>query len=269
MIEGGLERARGERIPASGYRLVFVAGVHRSGTSVLHRLLGNHPEISRMTDTGAPEDEGQHLQSVYPTARAYGGAGRFGYHRAAHLDETSGLVSRENAQRLIDAWSPHWDMGRLNVIEKSPTTIVRTRFFQALFPGSRFLVIMRHPIATTLATKRWRPKVPFHRLLGHWFRCHEIFERDRLMLENVSVVKFEHLVQRPRQTLRDIGAFLGIDLEVNVDEVDPNTNRKYFEQWDELLSSKWKGWYYRACQARYEKSANKFGYSLREVDRID
>ena len=45
---------------------VFVGGLHRSGTSLLARSLEAHPSVSGFRDTGVPEDEGQHLQSVYP-----------------------------------------------------------------------------------------------------------------------------------------------------------------------------------------------------------
>ena len=61
------------------HRFVFLAGLHRSGTTLLARLLAAHPDISGLSGTGVPADEGQHLQSVYPAAKVYGGPGRFGF----------------------------------------------------------------------------------------------------------------------------------------------------------------------------------------------
>ena len=81
------------------HRLVFVGGLHRSGTTPLTRLLGDHPQISAFTGTGVSQDEGQHLQDVYPPASAYGGAGRFANRPEAHLTEASPLVSPSNAGR--------------------------------------------------------------------------------------------------------------------------------------------------------------------------
>ena len=82
--------------PFDGKTLVFVGGLHRSGTSLLHRCLAEHPDASGFRGTGVPEDEGQHLQSVYRPARAHGGPGRFGFDPGAHLTEESPLVSDEN-----------------------------------------------------------------------------------------------------------------------------------------------------------------------------
>ena len=53
--------------------------------------------------------EGQHLQTVYPRVRDYGGAGHFAFHPAAHLTERSPLVRPDAAERLLAAWRPHWD----------------------------------------------------------------------------------------------------------------------------------------------------------------
>jgi hypothetical protein len=53
---------------ASRQRLVFVGGLHRSGTTLLGRLIAQHPDVSGFAETGVPADEGQHLLSVYPTA---------------------------------------------------------------------------------------------------------------------------------------------------------------------------------------------------------
>jgi len=170
-----------------GHQFVFLAGLHRSGTTLLARLLAAHPEISGFSETGVPADEGQHLQSVYPAAKEYGGPGRFGFAPESHLTEDSPLVSEESARKLFEEWSPQWDRSRPLLLEKSPPNLLKTRFLQALFPGSAFVVIIRHPIPVSIPTARWRGTRRYDRLFEHWLRCHALFEEDRKHLGRAHV----------------------------------------------------------------------------------
>ena len=103
---------------------IFIGGVHKSGTSLLHEILKSHPDISGFSDTGVPEDEGQLLQSVYPPAYTFGGAGRFGFHEESYMDEHHPLATERNAEELFLQWSRYWDLDRPYLIEKSPPNII-------------------------------------------------------------------------------------------------------------------------------------------------
>src|SRR5437764_14416478 len=94
----------------AGQRLLFLGGLHRSGTSLIHRCITRHPQVSGFSDTGVPEDEGQHLQTVFPPAHAYGGPGRFGFDPRAPLTEDSPLMIAENRDRLLRQRGQHWEM---------------------------------------------------------------------------------------------------------------------------------------------------------------
>jgi hypothetical protein len=99
---------------------LFIGGLHRSGTSILNRLVRGHPEVAGFANTGAPEDEGQHLQTVYPTARAFGGPGRFCFDPRAHMTEVSTTTLDLDAQALMRQWGRYLDLGKKVLIEKSP-----------------------------------------------------------------------------------------------------------------------------------------------------
>jgi Sulfotransferase family len=251
-------------------RLVFVAGLHRSGTTPLARLLGAHPQVSGFTGTSAKEDEGQHLQDVYPAARTYGGAGRFAFDPRAHLTETSPLVNPANAERLLTSWSPHWDLGRPVLLEKSPPNLLMTRMLQALFPGSRFVVIVRHPVVVALSTHKWVRKRRLSTPFSHWFTAHDLFSSDAMHLQHVHVVKYERLLTQPRVELDAIGTFLGLDSPISSDGLEGGRSSGYASRWAELAHDRapWRRWERAALVRRYRDRATYYGYDLEDLDAI-
>jgi Sulfotransferase family len=245
-----------------GHQLVFLAGLHRSGTTLLARLLAAHPEISGFSGTGVPADEGQHLQSVYPAAAAYGGPGRFGFDPESHLTEASPIVSEANARALYEEWSAHWDLSRPVLLEKSPPNLLKTRFLQALFPGSAFVVIVRHPIPVSIPTARWRGTRRYGRLIEHWLSCHALFEFDRKHLERVHVIQYEQLVRDPTDTLREVFEFLELEPIAPSEPVKGGANERYFEQWKRLKRDPRMRAYLDLVSLRYERRVRRYGYSL-------
>jgi len=245
-----------------GHKFVFLAGLHRSGTTLLARLLAAHPEISGFTHTGAPADEGQHLQSVYPSDHQHGRPGRFGFAPEMHLTESSPLVSEQNARTLFEEWSPHWDLSCPFLLEKSPPNLLKTRFLQALYPASAFVVIVRHPIPVSIPTAKWRGTRRYDRLLEHWLRCHALFEADRQHLERVYVLHYERLTRDPAGVLRGIFEFLELDPIPPSEAVDPAANDRYFRRWQELKRDLRMRAYLDLVALRYERRVRRYGYSL-------
>ena len=72
---------------AAAPRLLFIGGLHRSGTSLIHRCISSHPQVAGFHDTGVLEDEGQYLQGVYPIGQAHGGPGRVALETRFHQNE--------------------------------------------------------------------------------------------------------------------------------------------------------------------------------------
>jgi hypothetical protein len=245
-----------------GHKLIFLAGLHRSGTTLLARMLAAHPEISGFSGTGAPADEGQHLQTVYPSDHEYGRPGRFGFAPEMHLTEDSPLVSEQNARTLFEEWSPHWDLSRPLLLEKSPPNLLKTRFLQALYPDSAFVVIVRHPIPVSIPTAKWRGTRRYDRLFDHWLRCHALFEADRERLERVHVLQYEQLVADPAIELRRIFEFLRLDPIPPSEAVDTGANAKYFGRWKELKRDLRMRAYLDLVSLWYERRVRRYGYSL-------
>lgn len=256
------------------HKLVFVCGLHRSGTSILFQAIREHPQISGFEDTESPEDEGMHLQSVYKPSGAYGGAGRFGFHAEAHLTEDSSLVTESNRQKLVSEWSLYWDLDRPFLLEKSPPNLIRTRFLQAMFPQSYFIILLRHPVAVSLATRRWYRTARIYSMrlrtaFEHWVICHEILDMDRHHLQKYFVLKYEEFVPDPFQALEGIYTFLGLGNHVPNLTVCGGVNNRYFAQWKRLREGRISRFSTDRIVRDLEPRVKPFGYSLMDVEKVE
>ena len=239
-------------------RLLFIGGLHRSGTSILHSLLREHPLTSGLNNTGVPRDEGQHLQSVFPAAHRYGGAGEFAFYPEAHLTETSRLIRPENRDLLLREWGSYYDLEKQVLLEKSPPNLIRSRFFRQLFPNSTFIFIVRHPAAVSLATEKWSKRSIIERLL-HWHTAHAIMLHDTISLTDTLVIRYEDFVTTPQKYLDEICHMMSIPKFTPEGKIE-NHNEKYFTQWPERYTSELKT--FKAVMPSSCTTLDTFGYTL-------
>ncbi len=255
-------------------RLVFVGGLHRSGTTPFAKILDDHPEISGLVDTGVREDEGQHLQRVYPKAKVYGGSGRFAHRPEAHLTEASPLTSPANAQAMLDSWVPFWDTSRTFLVEKSPPNIIMGRFLQAQFPGSALIVVVRHPVAVALSNKKWRritstnPRKfqSLNQMVEHWLAAHTILAADAPHLDRLLVVHYERLIQSPDDELKRVQSFLGLGQPIDSSKLSRSHSDSYAERWASY-EGWWRpgGWQRRIIGSRHAEEIAAFGYDWADL----
>lgn len=255
-------------------RLVFLGGLHRSGTTPLARLLAQHPDISGLTNTGVREDEGQHLQPVYPKAKVFGGSGRFARDPRAHLTEESALLAAGAPQAMLDAWLPHWDTDRRLLLEKSPPNIIMGRFLQECFPGSALVVVVRHPVTVALSTKKWRrfssgdPRrfESLSRLVEHWLIAHDTLANDLANLDRTAVVHYETLVSTPGPELGRLRDLLDLAPDPPLQGLSASHGAGY-EAWWEGLHSLWRpgGWQRRRIVDRLGPRIARYGYDVGDL----
>lgn len=270
-------------------KYVFVGGLPRSGTSILGRNIARMENCTGLQNTGVLEDEGGFLQDVYPAEHVCGGPGRFGFDPRSHLTEHSPLLTPDNVARLQASWQPYWDTRKSIFVEKTPANLLMTRFLQAAFPNSYFIVIKRHPIAVAMAAQKWKVNVTsLSNMFEHWLHCHALFEQDKKYLSYLYELSYEEYVQNPQKCHADIAAFIGTRVpqspqtdtfryvlqwrkprglrvpEHTMEEVSEAYSQKYFDRWSQLLDkSVFKG-YYRYVARKYESRFMEYGYSLTE-----
>jgi Sulfotransferase family len=278
----------------SNYKHVFVCGLPRSGTSVIARNIGRLHNCTGLKNTGVLEDEGQYLQDVYPLGGECGGDGRFGFDPRMHLIETSTLLTPDNVTKLRESWRPYWDSSKTIHMEKSPANLLRTRFLQAAFPNSYFVVIRRHPVPVSIAIQKWKVNVTsLYNLFEHWLQCYDLFEEDKLFLKHVYELRYEDYVENPSKYHDEIAAFLGTRVpeppsedefrtvtklgipsglrvpERSMEQASGAYNRKYFDRWSDLLTNSPFRGYYRYIARKYQPRFAKYGYSLSKELGID
>lgn len=242
---------------------IFLAGLHRSGTTLIHKIMRDHPDVSGFSNTGVHADEGMFLQTVYKTAKPYGGPGKFAFNSEAYMNELHPLSNEKNAIKVFQEWSQYYDLKSQFLLEKSPPNLIRTRFLQSLFPESKFVVILRHPLAVAYATQKWQKRTSIISLIRHSILAYEIFYNDMPNLNSKHVIRYEDFIQEPQKTIDNIFAYIGLpSVEINYD-IQTKINEKYFELWEEERNKLIENIYgLNKFASRMEERANVFGYSL-------
>jgi hypothetical protein len=268
-------------------RYVFICGMPRSGTSMLGRNVGRLADCTDLKNTGTFEDEGQNVQNVYPTAHELGGPGRFGFDTRAHRTESSTLLTPENVSKLRTIWHTYWDNAKRIYVEKTPGNLLATRFLQAAFPNSCFVLIRRHPVPVAMACQKWKFNVTsLDNLFRHWLHCHALFEGDRKYLKRVYELRYEDYVEHQDKYHKEIAAFIGTQVpeppkddtyrhvtqwrnpfglrvpENGMEKASPIYNQKYLDRWHKLLNESPFRVYYRYLVRTYESRFSQYGYSL-------
>ena len=178
----------------------FICGLHRSGTTLLENLVHAACDVTVLRAT-VPENEGQHLQDVYPLAQRHGGPGRFAFAPEMHPDPVTDPIASAHRERLLACWTP-WMVGEGSVfLEKSPPNVTKIPWLRSVFPGAQFIVLTRDPRAVAMATARWS-RTSLEELIFHW---HVAYASARISFgPDCHLVRYEELCADPERVLGEL-----------------------------------------------------------------
>ena len=194
----------------SAHRYVFVAGLHRTGTSLLAKIIGTHPHISTIKGAPVPENEGCYLQGAIPHTALDGIPGHFATDPRQHYIEDHALNTFETKLRLDQEWGEWFDHSAPWRLEKSPVNLTRMRLLQALFPLSNFIVVTRHPQFMAQALQKWTDQ-DVATVAEYGVEAYRLMLDDLQYLHRAIVIRYEDLVKRPGDYLEAIAAFLDLE----------------------------------------------------------
>jgi hypothetical protein len=207
-----------------GENLVFVVGCPRSGTTWVQRLLGMHPKVR------IGQESFLFANYVAPQLRSWrweqrrehnpgSATGRGGVGLSAYLREEQFLVRlKEYADRLLEPALEGLGPDQL-FVDKSPTHARCIAEIKQLYPGARFVHVLRDPrdVAASwqAASRGWgrgwaKPsvKAPVRQWLGH---VGAVRESERwLHTWDFYEVVYERLSAEPVTVLRELVGFLGL-----------------------------------------------------------
>lgn len=186
---------------------VFVVGMHRSGTTLVERILGGHPQVRAGGET---------FDLAHQLRRASG---------LFSIDATDPrVVARRQSldwarlgQGYLDAVRWRAD-GRKLLTDKLPQNFLNLGFAAQALPLARFIHVQRDPLDTGLSNLRtlFSRSCPYsydqqefiryfrgyQTLMAHW---------QALLGERMLAVRYEDLVADPAAAARRMAAFCGLD----------------------------------------------------------
>lgn len=175
-------------------RYVFVAGLHRTGTSLLARLVASHPEVAALSHPSAPEDEGCYVQGAIPHTARHGIPGHYATDPEQHLIEGCRFDTRAVRARMEGDWHRWFSRAGCWRVEKSPVNLTRMRLYQQLFPMAQFVIVLRHPAVMAAALAKWTDD-PAERLIDYALDAYDRMVTDLAFLHCALVIRYEDVVR--------------------------------------------------------------------------
>ena len=196
-------------------RWIFIVGCYNSGTSLLAKILSEHPQIA-----GLP-DEGIYFTDALPYPE------QFGWPRMwtqclneVRIDPNRDLEKQVN--RIKKQWALAYRSLQPNLLEKSIANSARIPFLEKHFRPASFIHIVRNGYAVAEGIYRrttpsqwnnpeFHDKYPMSLCAEQWRATEELIESDRGKVANFHSIKYEELTSDPLKVINAIYNVLGLE----------------------------------------------------------
>ena len=189
-----------------GPRPVFIVGMPRSGTTLLERILGNHPDV---TDAGELQDFTRQLR----WCADLGGAP---YLDLALAQRAEAVDFRELGSRYL-AHTRWRAKGKPVYTDKMPANFLNLSYIARALPNARILHMVRGPMDTCFSNlKEWFAGAYQHsydqlEMADHFRRYRTLMAHWRAQYpERILDVRYDELVEDPEAVAAEVLAFCGL-----------------------------------------------------------
>ncbi len=182
---------------------VFIVGCYNSGTTLLHRVLDQHPVI------GSMPNEGQFFNTVLPSGADFNLRRLWALKPDLfYLDDSNTSI---NANKLKRQWAWMYnDAKKPLLVEKTILNAARTRWLQKNFENAHFICLFRNGYAVAEGIHR-KEKHAIDKCIAQWTVSNEILLRDMEQLKNKLMLRYEDFTAEPAKHLETIAQFLAIE----------------------------------------------------------
>lgn len=159
-----------------GSKFVFIVGCGHSGTSLLLRLLAEHPQVYAITRESAL------------------------FYQPSDSLILQGLLGWEQAARAA---------GKSVILEKTPDHLFCVHKLNQFVPRACVLCMMRdgRDVVASLVSRGW----DYEKAIHYWTSCMSHLEELKAKVNNLTLVHLAQLVRRPEQVLAPILAQVGLE----------------------------------------------------------
>lgn len=211
-------------------QLLFVIGFPRSGTKLLLQLLRTHPEISG----AGVEVNLAHQLSATTTDEQFAVSAKgstlwnnVGDSTRMRIEQYLGnstIKSSGSLENFYTGYVRACDEGKPEsryVVDKSPRYITRGAHLLKIFPNARFIHIIRDVKAVAQShNKVWGKNV--YRVSDQWNKSVLNFKKNASQDSRVLELRYEDLINSPKEHMAEIADFLEISNEFDLKNVSSN-----------------------------------------------